>query len=407
MTDESLHRHEVVARSKSEVFYTPQDYQAPKVCGTGAFGTVVRFMNQTSKQHVVIKQIKDDHYPLHVLREVMLLKHLHEHPQIVSLLQVYRHETVYYLVFENMDSDLHQIIRSHQRLTHDHHVYMMLQILEGLRAIHASGIIHRDLKPANILINRNCDVKIADFGLSRAVHDLPSSLDSPEQADTTEFSHYMQTRWYRSPEMLLEMSYGTAIDIWSLGCIFAELFNRKALLPGGSEGQQLSLILNVLGLPDKDTFEDHWILLQSMKLFPTPLATLISNVSPRGMDLLSQMLTFDPNKRIDADQALQHNYFSGIGIPRKHVAPFTPMTEALTLYQTRQRLDEQFRDGKSSLSSPKRTFDALVNGHIKPKCTKAFCPRPSATSTDDTSSSDDEVSRFQQAVDAFVEPGVV
>jgi len=146
-----------------------------------------------------------------------------------------------YILYELMDTDLHQIIRSSQPLSDEHGQFFIYQLLRGLKYIHSANVLHRDLKPSNILLNANCDLRICDFGLART---------SSEKEYMTE---YVVTRWYRAPELLLSCAeYTAAIDIWSCGCIFAELLGRKPLFPGRDYVHQLNLITRVLGTPSDE-----------------------------------------------------------------------------------------------------------------------------------------------------------
>lgn len=141
-----------------------------------------------------------------------------------------------------METDLAQILKSDQPLTQDHTKFFIYQLLRGLKFIHSADVIHRDLKPRNLLVNANCDLKICDFGLSRAI------LES--QKKSVELTDYVTTRWYRAPELLLSWpDYTTAVDVWSVGIIFAELLKRKPFLPGNNSSDQLLRIFDIIGTP--------------------------------------------------------------------------------------------------------------------------------------------------------------
>ena len=145
-------------------------------------------------------------------------------------------------MYELMDTDLHQIIRSKQTLLDEHCQYFAYQILRGLKYVHSAKVLHRDLKPSNILLNANCDLCICDFGLARSMVERGAMMTS-----------YVVTRWYRAPELLVEnQDYTTAIDVWAVGCIFAEMIGRKALFPGRDYLHQLRLIIDVLGTPSEE-----------------------------------------------------------------------------------------------------------------------------------------------------------
>lgn len=146
-----------------------------------------------------------------------------------------------YLVSELMETDLHDLIKSNQEISAEHTCFFIYQILRGLKYIHSAGIMHRDLKPKNILVNSSCDLKICDFGLARA--NIPSL-----QNQSAELTSYIATRWYRAPEVLLSWKqYTNAIDVWSVGCIFAEIILRTPLFPGGEQDEQLQMVFELLG----------------------------------------------------------------------------------------------------------------------------------------------------------------
>jgi mitogen-activated protein kinase 7 len=212
-----------------------------------------------------------------------------------------------YLVQELMEADLHQIIRSQQPLTDSHFQYFIYQILRGLKYIHSANALHRDLKPGNILVNANCELKICDFGLARGLMEKP---------DPTGFmTEYVATRWYRAPEIMLSFqNYTKAIDIWSVGCIFAEMLGGKVLFPGRDYVHQLNLILNVLGNPSEDTVkrigspraQDY---IRSLPHMPKQqFSKIYPKATDKAIDLLEKLLDFDPAKRITVEEALEHPY---------------------------------------------------------------------------------------------------
>ncbi|KAH9700882.1 mitogen-activated protein kinase 3 [Citrus sinensis] len=243
------------------------------------------------------------------LREIKLLRHL-DHENVIAVRDVVppplrREFTDVYIAAELMDTDLHQIIRSNQSLSEEHCQYFLYQLLRGLKYIHSANVIHRDLKPSNLLLNANCDLKICDFGLAR-----PTS----ENEFMTE---YVVTRWYRAPELLLNSSdYTAAIDVWSVGCIFMELMNRRPLFPGKDHVHQMRLLIELLGTPtDADLGfvrnEDAKRYIRQLPQHPRQsLAQVFPHVHPLAIDLVDRMLTFDPMKRITVDEALAHPYLA-------------------------------------------------------------------------------------------------
>lgn len=207
-----------------------------------------------------------------------------------------------------MESDLHQIIHSAQTLTSEHTRYFLYQLLRGLKYVHSANVIHRDLKPSNLLVNENCELKIGDFGMARG-------LRSNSEESHSFMTEYVATRWYRAPELLLSLNhYSLAIDLWSVGCIFAEMLGRKQLFPGKHYVHQLQLILSVLGTPPEsiidairaDRVRSYVHSLPSRSA--VPLAQLYPQAEAEALDLLGAMLRFDPRERISVTQALEHPY---------------------------------------------------------------------------------------------------
>lgn len=247
-----------------------------------------------------------------ILREIKLLRHFnHENIiQIKDICKIYDKDTFsdIYIVNELMATDLHQVIRSKQILTREHFQYFTYQILRGLKYIHSAKVLHRDLKPSNILVNANCDVKICDFGLARGFN-----------INDSDMTEYVVTRWYRAPELLLMcQEYTEAIDVWSVGCILAEMIQRKTLFPGKNYLDQLNLITNVLGTPAPAdykhvTHEEAYNYISHLAPQPQKdLSKLLPNASPEEIDLISKMLIFNPSKRITTTEALKHPYFRGL-----------------------------------------------------------------------------------------------
>lgn len=209
-----------------------------------------------------------------------------------------------------MESDLHQIIHSAQTLTPEHTRYFLYQLLRGLKYVHSANVIHRDLKPSNLLVNENCELKIGDFGMARG-------LSSHPEESYSFMTEYVATRWYRAPELLLSLNhYSLAIDLWSVGCIFAEMLGRKQLFPGKNYIHQLQLILSILGTPTEDIIgairsDRIRSYVQSLSPhFAVPLAKQYPQAEPEALDLLAAMLRFDPRKRISVTQALEHPYLN-------------------------------------------------------------------------------------------------
>ncbi|THF97894.1 hypothetical protein TEA_021904 [Camellia sinensis var. sinensis] len=211
-----------------------------------------------------------------------------------------------YIAYELMDTDLHQIIRSNQALSEEHCQYFLYQILRGLKYIHSANVLHRDLKPSNLLLNANCDLKICDFGLARVT------------SETDFMTEYVVTRWYRAPELLLNSSdYTAAIDVWSVGCIFMELMDRKPLFPGRDHAHQLRLLMELIGTPSEAEFgflnENAKRYIRQLPPFHRQsLTEKFPHVHPAAIDLVEKMLTFDPRQRITVEGALAHPYLTSL-----------------------------------------------------------------------------------------------
>ncbi|EPS57900.1 mitogen-activated protein kinase, partial [Genlisea aurea] len=281
--------------------------------GRGAYGLVCAVLNSETNEMVAVKKISNafENYidAKRTLREIKLMRHL-DHENVIGLRDVIpppqRAEfNDVYIATELMDTDLHQIIRSNQLLSEEHCQYFLYQILRGLKYIHSAGVIHRDLKPSNLLVNANCDLKICDFGLAR-------------MSSQNEFmTEYVVTRWYRAPELLLNSSeYTPAIDVWSVGCIFMEIMNRKPLFAGNDHVHQLHLLIELLGTPtDSDlTFtrsHEARTYLRQLPQYPRMnLARVFPHVSPMAIDLMDKMLEINPMKRITVEAALRHPYLA-------------------------------------------------------------------------------------------------
>jgi serine/threonine protein kinase len=222
-------------------FTVDERYTLIRSVGSGAYGVVVSARDSKTEQNVAIKMVpkafSDEIDAKRILREIKLLKHF-RHDNIIQLVDMMPPAVEYledfkdvYLVAELMETDLHRIIYSKQKLSIDHVQYFIYQVLRGLKYIHSCRVLHRDLKPSNLLVNANCDLKICDFGLARGMHDQKS--EDEDRSSTMLLTEYVVTRWYRAPEIMLAChEYSYPIDVWSVGCIFAELILRKPYFPG-------------------------------------------------------------------------------------------------------------------------------------------------------------------------------
>ncbi|KAK2079649.1 hypothetical protein QBZ16_002044 [Prototheca wickerhamii] len=284
-----------------------------KPSGKGAYGVVCSAKHLPTSQKVAVKKITNAFENLidarRTFREMKLLRYL-RHENVIGLLDIMSPPPSapfndVYLVYELMDTDLHQIIRSSQPLTDEHFQYFIYQTLRGLKYIHSAGVLHRDLKPSNLLLNASCDLKIADFGLAR------TSTES--NAFMTE---YVVTRWYRAPRAAPVLRQ---LLCWHrLGCILAELLGRKPLFPGKDYINQLKLIIRMLGNPSEE--ELGFITASKARAYiralspvkPTDFKVAFPDASKGALDLLQRMLQFDPRKRISVDEALRHPWLAAL-----------------------------------------------------------------------------------------------
>uniref|UniRef100_A0A1A9W5B3 non-specific serine/threonine protein kinase n=1 Tax=Glossina brevipalpis TaxID=37001 RepID=A0A1A9W5B3_9MUSC len=275
--------------------------------GDGTYGTVVLGQRKDTGEKVAIKRMKRKYYSWEEamnLREVKSLKKL-SHPNIVKLKEVIRENDNLYFVFEYMKENLYQMIKDRDtHLPEPTLKSILFQILTGLAFMHRHGFFHRDLKPENLLCSGAELIKIADFGLAREIRSRPP------------FTDYVSTRWYRAPEVLLHSTnYGSSIDLWAMGCIMAELYTFRPLFPGSSEVDQLYKICSVLGTPDKNDWLEGYRLaavihFQYPDCVKVPLNTVVNRSSQAGLNLLQDLLLYDPDKRPTAQQSLKYPYFN-------------------------------------------------------------------------------------------------
>ncbi|XP_072336449.1 mitogen-activated protein kinase 14 isoform X3 [Scyliorhinus torazame] len=293
------------------IWEVPERYQTLSPVGSGAYGSVCSSFDTISTVRVAVKKLSRPFQSIihakRTYRELRLLKHM-KHENVIGLLDVFTPATTLedftdvYLVTNLMGADLNNIVKC-QKLTDDHVQFLIYQILRGLKYIHSAGIIHRDLKPSNLAVNEDCELKILDFGLARHTDD--------------EMTGYVATRWYRAPEIMLNwMHYNQTVDIWSVGCIMAELLTGKTLFPGTDHIDQLKLIMQLVGTPGpellmKISSDSARNYIQSLLHMPKQsFEDVFIGANPQAVDLLEKMLVLDTDTRITAAQALAHSYFS-------------------------------------------------------------------------------------------------
>ncbi|XP_053441441.1 mitogen-activated protein kinase 11 isoform X2 [Nycticebus coucang] len=331
------------------VWEVPQRLQGLRPVGSGAYGSVCSAYDTRLRQKVAVKKLSRPFQSLiharRTYRELRLLKHL-KHENVIGLLDVFTPATSIedfsevYLVTTLMGADLNNIVKC-QALSDEHVQFLVYQLLRGLKYIHSAGIIHRDLKPSNVAVNEDCELRILDFGLAR-------------QADE-EMTGYVATRWYRAPEIMLNwMHYNQTapsppsptVDIWSVGCIMAELLQGKALFPGSDYIDQLKRIMEVVGTPSPEVLakissEHARTYIQSLPPMPQKdLSSIFHGANPLAIDLLGRMLVLDSDQRVSAAEALAHAYFSQYHDPEDEPEA-EPYDESI---ETKDRTVEEWKE---------------------------------------------------------------
>jgi len=286
--------------------------------GEGTYGQVYKALNKETGEEVALKRVRMDNeregFPITAIREIKILKILN-HKNVVRLKEIvtskgsdYNHgKGSIYMVMEFCDHDLTGLTDAGQKFTVPQIKCYMKQLLEGLAYCHSQKVLHRDIKGSNLLISNDGQLKLADFGLARP-------FDTDQQRP---YTNRVITLWYRPPELLLGATmYGPAIDMWSAGCIFAELLMRKPILPGKNEFEQIDLIFKLLGTPDEQSWPGckalqyyDMILSQTPRKYQSRFEEKFASLDSTAKDLLRKLLHMDPDKRITADAALDHDYF--------------------------------------------------------------------------------------------------
>jgi len=351
-------------------------YDVSQKLGKGAYGIVWKAVDKKTRSTVALKKIFDAFQNAtdaqRTFREIMFLQELSDHDNIIKLSNVLKAENDrdIYLVFEYMETDLHAVIRA-GILEDIHKQYIMYQLLKAVKYMHSASVLHRDMKPSNLLLNSECFLKVADLGLARSIASLEKDTDS-----NAVLTDYVATRWYRAPEILLgSTKYTKGVDVWSIGCILGELLGGKPLFPGTSTMNQLDRIIEIAGRPNAEDVESIKSPFAATMLESLPpskaksLADLYPHATPDALDLLKQLLQFNPNKRINVEKALEHPYVAQFHNPNDepvcdkeiHIAIDDDQKLQITDYRTFLYNDivakrkEKLRKKKSSSSSSKRS----------------------------------------------------
>ncbi|XP_055354535.1 mitogen-activated protein kinase 1-like [Paramacrobiotus metropolitanus] len=339
-----------VEEVRGQKFDVGPRYSNLQYIGEGAYGMVVSAFDKETHAKVAIKKISPfEHqtYCQRTLREIKILSRF-RHENIIDIRDVLRASTIeqmkdVYIVQCLMETDMYKLLKT-QRLSNDHICYFLYQILRGLKYIHSANVLHRDLKPSNLLLNTNCDLKICDFGLARVA--------DPDHDHRGFLTEYVATRWYRAPEIMLNSrGYTKSIDVWSVGCILAEMLSNRPIFPGKHYLDQLNHILNILGSPSQDDLHSIYNEKARGYLESLPIKTkqawarLFPAADAKALDLLEQMLAFNPSKRVTVEDALKHPYLELYYDPMDEPVAEEPFTFEMELDDLpKERLKEMIWD---------------------------------------------------------------
>ncbi|KAH7106039.1 kinase-like protein [Auriculariales sp. MPI-PUGE-AT-0066] len=374
--------------SMGRTFNVEERWTLGRELGQGAYGVVVAAEDKISGETVAIKLVtrvfEKVQLAKRILREITLLRFLQGHDNVTGLIDLDAPGSPHdfneiYLFMEPMEADLHMIIRSGQLLTNEHCAYFVYQILRGMKYLHSGNIIHRDLKPGNLLVNADCELKIADFGLAR-------SFSGPVDGETvTNMTEYVATRWYRAPEIMLSFkTYTTAIDVWSIGCILAEILLGKPIFKGKDYVDQINKILDIMGSPSERILS----LISSdraqayMRSLPIKKTVSFANLMPKAdalaLDLLGKMLNLDPSARPSVAGALEHPWVATYHEPAdepeapKSFVKWHEIEKLETIDQYRQAIWDEIHDYRREVrtNAARKKAQAVVAPEATPAVTE-------------------------------------
>ncbi|KAI6185012.1 Protein kinase domain-containing protein [Aphelenchoides bicaudatus] len=315
-------------------------YEALRSIGSGAFGIVCEAKDTETNKNVAVKKIghasATPTLARRTLREIRVLRYI-RHPNIVALRDVFRTPGSLgmnvFLIMDLMEWSLHHVIHgSAEPLDFELISHLLMQMLRGIRYLHLAGIAHRDLKPSNLLVNSDCHLRIADFGMAKL--SLKARVDEADE-HCFYMTQHIATLPYRAPELLFVMpEHSTAVDLWAVACIFAEMILRRELFPGRSVGGQIKLMISQLGSPPEEMIND--ICCEKTRNYltsfgsqpPRPWEEILQSKdhesNPAAVDMIAKLARMDPNARLDIHQAIQHPFFRPFikHIPAEPACPF-------------------------------------------------------------------------------------
>ncbi|XP_049680181.1 mitogen-activated protein kinase 15 isoform X1 [Accipiter gentilis] len=367
-----------------------QKYEIKRRLGKGAYGIVWKAIDRRTGEIVAVKKIFDAFRnrtdAQRTFREIMFLQEFGEHPNIIKLLDVIRAQNNkdIYLIFESMETDLHAVIKKGNLLEDIHKCYILYQLLKATKFIHSGNVIHRDQKPSNILLDADCFVKLCDFGLARSLCQMNEDQGNPA------LTEYVATRWYRAPEILLSSrSYTKGVDMWSIGCILGELLLGKPLFPGTSTVNQIEQILRVIPAPSPEDilamqsdYRASVINRMSFRQRVTFEEILPSSTPLPALDLLKKLLVFNPDKRLTAEEALQHPYVKRFHCPAREPSldydVILPLADdiQLSVAEYRNKLYEMILEKK--LNSHRKEQVRRENIQLSQSESRPFLPNSSS-----------------------------
>eukprot|EP00746_Dinoflagellata_sp_MGD_P006692 gnl/MRDRNA2_/MRDRNA2_113169_c0_seq1.p1 gnl/MRDRNA2_/MRDRNA2_113169_c0~~gnl/MRDRNA2_/MRDRNA2_113169_c0_seq1.p1 ORF type:complete len:393 (+),score=65.25 gnl/MRDRNA2_/MRDRNA2_113169_c0_seq1:161-1339(+) len=298
-----------------------ESYEVGPKIGRGCYGNVFQVVRKKTGKEYALKKIMDAFRNTtdaqRTYREVAYMVEFVGHSNILELFQVMKSEDHrhLYLVTELIDTDLKRILMNSVLQT-VHKLFIGYQIFRALKYIHSADVMHRDINPSNILVAQNCRIKVSDFGLARSVME-------PEMVRKHPLTEYVSTRWYRAPEILLGSTrYTASIDIWATGCIMCEMQGGKPVFPGASMIGMIEWMIEVLGTPSRldggamqAPYTREMLLSLPFAKPIRPLNQLYPNASDETIDMFNLCLQWNPAKRMSAEEALTHPYFSALHNP--------------------------------------------------------------------------------------------